>query len=500
MKFTPAVRLAHLAAAVLTAILLVTGARLLWLDESRYLPERIRGGLDLWAPEGMVHQWHVSAGKMLLLVGLFYLVYLFITKEWRRLAGTDSENRYGPTRMVLYNLILISLGVGIVSGLILFSGNFGSGSGLTFVRWLHYHAALVVLFMSVIHILAVTVSPVSHVNGIFYATPIGPGYRFTETLLALLAALLMMPLLRTLITDPPTLHCSLQNRTVIVDGKESDIEWMGVDEVILPVMGGANFDNTVTEVRVKSFHNRHTVYFLLTWEDHTRSFNRHLEKTNGGWVRLTSERLNPAGESVYWEDQAALSLHADPDGCMGCCHAGGPVGRGRHYTKGDTADVWYWKAVSTNPAWQAEDGWWGDDVGPGLGGIHIDNLAAGGYHDNLNEQWGQPYLLPLHHTQQHSIDITSNLYFPYRPEDDTFSVGATAPGVVVAPMIGDAADVRARGRWRGGTWTLEIARRRATGSASDLIFRDELYLGVAVFDNAEKQHAYHVRPVRLVVE
>jgi hypothetical protein len=67
-------------------------------------------------------------------------------------------------------------------------------------------------------------------------------------------------------------------------------------------------------------------------------------------------------------------------------------------------------------------------------------------------------------------------------------------------MIGDAADVRARGRWRGGTWTLEIARRRATGSASDLIFRDELYLGVAVFDNAEKQHAYHVRPVRLVVE
>jgi len=280
LKFTPAVRLAHLAAAVLTAILLVTGARLLWLDESRYLPERIRGGLDLWAPEGMVHQWHVSAGKMLLLVGLFYLVYLFITKEWRRLAGTDSENRYGPTRMVLYNLILISLGVGIVSGLILFSGNFGSGSGLTFVRWLHYHAALVVLFMSVIHILAVTVSPVSHVNGIFYATPIGPGYRFTETLLALLAA-------------------------------------MGVDEVILPVMGGANFDNTVTEVRVKSFHNRHTVYFLLTWEDHTRSFNRHLEKTNGGWVRLTSERLNPAGESVYWEDQAALSLHADPDGCMG---------------------------------------------------------------------------------------------------------------------------------------------------------------------------------------
>ena len=74
------------------------------------------------------------------------------------------------------------------------------------------------------------------------------------------------------------------------------------------------------------------------------------------------------------------------------------------------------------------------------------------------------------------------------------------PAVLVAPSVGDRGDVKARGFWRNGEWTVEFARRLSTGSPFDIAFRGELYLGVAPFDNAESKHAYHLKPIRLVIE
>ena len=76
-------------------------------------------------------------------------------------------------------------------------------------------------------------------------------------------------------------------------------------------------------------------------------------------------------------------------------------------------------------------------------------------------------------------------------------MGFTTP---VAPAVGDRGDVEAHGTWRNGVWTVEFARRLKTGSPFDAVFRGELYLGIAPFDNADSKYAYHLRPIRLVVE
>ncbi len=302
------------------------------------------------------------------------------------------------------------------------------------------------------------------------------------------------------LTTPIRLTSKLQNRRAFVDGQVLDIEWMGVDEIIIPVHGGANQAGEGTVVRLKSFNNGKLIYFLLRWKDETRSLNRHLRKTKGGWIEIKSDYRSSYGESRYWEDQIALSFHKSKMGCLKSCHFDSEISAGRHYTNGDTADVWFWKAVSTNAAKEAEDGWWGELADEIKGGVHVDSRAGGGAKSNLNEEWQEPYFLPKYFFVKNVINIVSNTYVLYSVEADSFQIGIEIPAVAVSPSIGDVSDVRAAGVFRGGEWTVEISRQLNTGSPFDLALRDVVYLGIAVFDNAEKHHAYHLRAVELIIE
>ena len=79
-------------------------------------------------------------------------------------------------------------------------------------------------------------------------------------------------------------------------------------------------------------------------------------------------------------------------------------------------------------------------------------------------------------------------------------LGSRVPAVLVAPAAGDRGDVMAEGRWHNGVWTVEFARKLGTGSAYDVRFNGTLSLGIAPFDNAASKHAYHLKPIRLVIE
>jgi hypothetical protein len=90
---------------------------------------------------------------------------------------------------------------------------------------------------------------------------------------------------------------------------------------------------------------------------------------------------------------------------------------------------------------------------------------------------------------------------PPVPEDNSaFFTGAHIPSVLVAPATGDGGDVRARGRWYNGVWTVELARRLSTASSCDAAFRGEWYLGTAPVDNVSSKHAYHLKLIKLVIE
>lgn len=289
------------------------------------------------------------------------------------------------------------------------------------------------------------------------------------------------------------------NRSPIIDGRASGIEWIGADSIKVILTNGDNFPNSMTQIKIKSFHNRHNIFFLFQWPDPEPSYNRSVVKTDSGWIVLKSEE-NPFGESVYFEDQLAISVHKSNSNCAQSCHLGGNNKAGLHFTSGDTADVWVWKAVSTNPAWEADDGWWGEKINDSAGGTHFDNSPGGGYMTNLNREWDEPYFLPSHQLFENWIWMESNKFLPYRASLDNYSVGATLPGMLVSRQAGDRGDIYARGQWRNGLWTVELSRKKNTGSPFDVTLREPVTIGLAVFDNSELKHANQLKPIKFTIE
>ena len=81
---------------------------------------------------------------------------------------------------------------------------------------------------------------------------------------------------------------------------------------------------------------------------------------------------------------------------------------------------------------------------------------------------------------------------------DHWPAGTLMPSALSkAPLRGDRGDVRARGRWRDGLWTLELARLQDTGSPFDVPLAAGTYLWVALFNHAQTRHSYHLLPLQL---
>lgn len=493
-------RLVHFVAAALIALLLTTGLRLAWYRNPEW-PDSWRNLIDTVSLSGKVHQWHLEAGLLLLSLAIFYLTIALCGGLFQRARELRQQSSRSLGSIIL-SFGIVALLTALLSGLGMYS-NVTYGIPAILIVAVHSWSSIVLVVLVVaILVMAITSKLLgrSSEKKSGAATP-DLAIRKRAGLLFVVAIIIAAGStiwLTPFVKEPPTLFCAIQNRNVTVDGKETDLEWFGVNEIEINVNGGRNFPEGNSTIRLKSFRSRFYVYFLIKWNDPDRSYNRHLEKTERGWVEQFTEPVNVFGEDYMWEDGLAVSFHKDKSGCMATCHLGSSAGLGRHYTSGDTADSWYWKAVSTNPAWQAEDGWWGEDIDAVFGGSHVDNQAGGGYRSNLNREWGQPYFLPRFHRIRHWIDITTETYDPYSVEEDTFSVGGLVPSVVVAPAMGDVANVRARARWRGGVWTLEMSRAVVSGSPFDIPLIGEVYLSLAPFNNSRKGHASNLRPIRLL--
>lgn len=498
-RYSLGVRLAHFLSIIVLPLLAVTGARLAWF-EGGFFSHEVTGLVDSLAPGGQIHNVHIAAGVTLVSIGVFYLISLVLSKEASRVFSLFFDKQYSFRKKIFYVAALVVGLISFLSGSTLYGGLYLGPSGYILMKYIHYYCFIFLLGFMLIHPIEVIISKSARLNDIFLAGSYQGFFRAGALGVSVLIALTVGIGAYMLTRVPPTLVCREQNRYITVDGKEPDIEWFGVDSVVLQTAGGMNFADGVSKATIKSFHNGAYIYFLVRWTDYTRSNNRHLVKTKGGWVKQVSEYTDIFGEGIYAEDKIALSFRKSSEGCLTTCHIRTPGKLGLHYTGGDTVDVWQWMSVSTNPAWEADDGWWGRYEDAVIGGRHNDNIASGGYRSNLNVEWQQPYFLPQHVAMHNWIWIESHDYVAYHADIDTFSVGARVPAVLVAPSVGDRGDVKARGTWRNGTWTVEFARRLVTGSPFDAVLKGKLYLSIAPFDNAGSKHAYHLKPIRFVVE
>jgi hypothetical protein len=84
-------------------------------------------------------------------------------------------------------------------------------------------------------------------------------------------------------------------------------------------------------------------------------------------------------------------------------------------------------------------------------------------------------------------------YEKYDAKKDTFPVGTVMPSVMYRSnrFEGDRADVRARGVWKNGTWSLELARKLKTKSDFDVPLEDGVCFWVSAFDHSQIAHTRH---------
>jgi hypothetical protein len=320
---------------------------------------------------------------------------------------------------------------------------------------------------------------------------------------------------------------------------DSDPLWERAAAVTVRTVKGINNPRDYVEVMIKAWHDGERVFLRFQWADPEVSSQRYpLLKTAQGW-KVLQTAMQENDENVYYEDKLAVYFTRTTNGsCAATCHLGvGPPGvrKGVHYTTGEIGDVWHWKSVRTEPmhALSNAPGYMDDQYfGPPdpltqspppryTGGYHADPSNGGGYRLNftrqdpirrLTETIVRPIMLPPVHRLQPSvaripsenglswwIDATQGI--PYTERADTYPLGTVLPNIVLAPLTGDRADVRARASWHAGQWVVKASRVLDTGSPYDvaLLPGAAVYLSVATFNRTQIRHSEHLKPLRLLL-
>ena len=346
------------------------------------------------------------------------------------------------------------------------------------------------------------------------------------------------------------IHRIASDDAPIIDGEASDPVWQRISPVYVLTENGGNFQGTgETTVSIRAAHDGVYAYFLFEWDDPTRSLKQlPMQKSAGVW-HLLHDGYEIGDEHAYNEDKFSVLLSGLDAILAGdtTFHAGAaPLpdepptlsGRGLHYATqaGMIADVWEWKATSTNPSGYCDDDYFGPPakgtsaqfhgVVPYHGGFAPDPGAAN-YQNNftlaeagnyaagvpprrlpkdlavMNAALGRIDLDPDHGEGDAARwYVTDDNSLPYSPERDRLIPdGTVVPGVIISGQYsGDRADVRCAARWAAGRWALEIVRRLQTGSRYDVPIKTGIFMRVAAFDHAQIRHTRQVRPIYLEVE
>lgn len=232
-----------------------------------------------------------------------------------------------------------------------------------------------------------------------------------------------------------------------LDGKADDEVWQSatalqvVAKRVLPPNEGAEVPVTIRSVYTDTY-----IYFLATWEDATESVSH---KT---WVWDSDKKTYEQGDDR--EDMFALGFE----------HEGSFTA---DMFSGEEAvwDVWHWKAHRSNPA-----------------GYAMDKT----HHYTLEKPEGKAKSYEARNGKTiwiARLADTGESTEKKQPPPATHQ-GDRVPQYVEASPSGSVADVRAKGVWAEGRWTLELGRKLNTGHADDTVFdpKRSYRMAVAPFD------------------
>lgn len=250
--------------------------------------------------------------------------------------------------------------------------------------------------------------------------------------------------------DAQTIQVKKLNRAPTLDGNAND--WEQVEATVIPVAGlPGNKVVGVDEISVKAGVAGDSVYFLWQWKDDTED----IQHKPFVW----DEKAGKYEAVPQAEDRFAVNFAMEGDFTY-------------DWFSGQTfkADNWHWKAARTNP-----------------GGLA---------HDKMIIITTEPTKKAFKATARNNSEI-----YILRPSDQGDELYTTKRYAVKEKNMmpkyimsdnpqGSVTDVKAKGVWKDGVWTLEFKRLLDTGHPDDLAFKagDVVPAAIAVFNHTGDEH------------
>jgi hypothetical protein len=498
--------LLHNLLAIFSIVSLLTGMRIATLNNEEML------FFSALLPQGYVHGIHLFSAIGLIATVTTYFLYKYIIQK--------------QYNINLIHIILLGL---IFSGLSIY---FSFLSSIATVLDVHYYLAIVMFLWIINHFYdKVIIKGLQSFMQILNFNRLVSKRTFATIVVLAIISSITVWIFRFYNTQ--ILHVAkIPNDIFIkIDGVDSEAIWKNAKPVTIHAYGGANFKDGATDITVKALHNDKEIYFLITWDDPTKSI-RHLPlmKTKNGW-KVIQDGFYSFDERSYYEDKLAIMF--SKNGCFGAsktAHLGAkPLKdkqanwsqKGYHYTTDNSLhDLWQWKATRSNHMSMATDCYFAQPATLKVGkrrykaGYQCDDKYSGGF--TMNYKWYKkdivtPKRMPRNPQWLDKFQISNqNLewiipwydFKPYNKNDDNYSVGTIMPSVIYKSNKeeGDRADVSAFGIYKNGKWQVELVRFLNTNSKYDLEIKTGMHMWVSAFDHVQIAHTRESRALYLELE
>jgi hypothetical protein len=277
------------------------------------------------------------------------------------------------------------------------------------------------------------------------------------------------------------------------DYNSSTVESIWSNAIPLAVTASAigdNFTGNSFPVTIKSVVSSQNIYFLVQYSDPSPNyfsqplhFHGGLPSTSANWT--IDETTYEDGVSLIFEDPAHQGLTRSKtfstDGCTMLCHtiSTSQWMKGMFAENDGRYDLWYWHAGKGNGSGYADDK---ISIGDPNFGIIKDDDNAEIYHYNvISDNPGyEPYLIAgganrnldekFFIAEETAVPFTNNLTLNPVTQK-SWAVDDIVPSFTLAipqDPSNDYLDVRAKGYYSNGTWTVKFQRKLNTGGSDHL--------------------------------
>ena len=271
-------------------------------------------------------------------------------------------------------------------------------------------------------------------------------------------------------------------QTIRLDGVADESAWSAAPEVTVPLAFG-----TVENAQLKALYTDEDIIIRVRWADATE------DRLHHPWV--WDEKSGSYKEGPQVEDSLMFSFEAG-------CEWFPSFLAGYDFD----FDAWRWLAGRTDPLGQVldlsgsmknaqlsfnqqytprydEDDW----------NLRITDTQEGHLHWPLEKLDHQYLLVPVLDTVYYhaNLDGVRGQEFARQlqpPTGDMLSTASVAPQYEPLKLQGNAAEVRGKGRWENGFWTVELRRPLITegGGSYDIQMNRLTQFSLQVYDRAER--------------